>query len=338
MYANGGLTVLVFQLSGATQNFKLNKDGDRIGLFDSGGNAIDTVVFSEQLTDVSFGRQPDGSGNWFYFGEPTPQTANTTIGLNSTNYSGEVVFSIDGGYYSGSTQLSLSSNSGNGIIRYTTDGSIPKSSSQQYSSSITINKIQLYVRGFLRLPNFPAKQLQIHFYKRNTKFNDDIARDRSGFIWDKQLGIYLNSLKERQIPVSLEFFPLNSNREYFLDAGARIGGQNIYRFAQKPFYIYAKSDYGFGRITYKIFDDLPFTEYDQLYLRNSGSDWSYTMFRDGLMVTILKDYISNPMQDYKPAVLYLNGQYWGINNLREKIDDTYYFTSLQNKTKRISII
>ena len=46
-------------------NFKLNKDGDEIGLFDTNGNKIDSVAFSNQEFDVSYGRKPDGSNNWF---------------------------------------------------------------------------------------------------------------------------------------------------------------------------------------------------------------------------------------------------------------------------------
>ena len=44
-------------------NFKLNKDGDEIGLFDNSGSKIDSVLFTSQTTDVSYGRQPDGSSN-----------------------------------------------------------------------------------------------------------------------------------------------------------------------------------------------------------------------------------------------------------------------------------
>jgi len=142
-------------------------------------------------------------------------------------------------------------------------------------------------------------------------------------LWDRQLGIYLNSYKDREIPVSIEYFPSNSGRAFNLDAGAGIGGENIYRFAQKPFNIYLRSDYGKAHLGYKIFDDLPYTEYNELYLRNSGSDWTSTMFRDGMIVTVLKNKILNSLQDYRPAVMYLNGQYWGINNIREKVNNQF---------------
>ncbi|MCW8849906.1 MAG: CotH kinase family protein, partial [Melioribacteraceae bacterium] len=142
---------------------------------------------------------------------------------------------------------------------------------------------------------------------------------------DRQLGIYRNTYKEREIPISMEYFPLNSNRAFSIDAGAKIGGENIYRFAQKPLNIYARSNYGYPHIDYKIFDSQPFSEYKRLYLRNGGDDWPKTMMRDGMLGNVLRGKISNSTQAFKPAVLYLNGDYWGIYNLREKIDEQYFF-------------
>lgn len=307
-------------------NFKLGNKNEQIGLFDTAGNIVDTISYHSQITDVSFGRKPNGSTEWQYFGEPTPLASNTTAGLLKTEFSGNVIFSVEGGFYPNAFQVSLSSSSGSGIIRYTTDGSKPISSSTQYSEPISITKNTILRARIFENSKIPGTVMT------NTYFINEVQHlpvvslvTDPKFLWDKKLGIYLNSLKEREIPVSLEFFPLNSSRAFSMDAGARIGGENIFRFAQKPINIYARSDFGFPHIAYKIFDDVPYLEYKQLYLRNSGSDWTSTMFRDGMLVTALKNRIINSMQNYRPAVLYLNGTYWGINNIREKIDDQYFY-------------
>lgn len=307
-------------------NFKLGNKNEQIGLFDVSGNIVDTVSYSSQMTDVSFGRKPNGGTEWQYFGEPTPLASNSTPGLKKPEISGNVIFSVEGGFYQNEIQVSLSSESGNGIIRYTTDGSKPLSSSTQYSNSISVTK-----NTILRARVFEENKVEGAIVTNSYFINEvqhlpvvSFATDPK-LLWDKKLGIYLNSLKEREIPVSLEFFPVNSTRAFTMDAGARIGGENIFRFAQKPLNIYARSDYGFSHIAYKIFEDVPFLEYKQLYLRNSGSDWTSTMFRDGMLVTALKNRIVNSMQNYRPAVMYLNGVYWGINNIREKVDDQYFY-------------
>ena len=254
-------------------NFKLNKDGDDIGLFDAGGNKIDSVAFSNQAFDVSYGRKPDGSNNWFYFGEPTPLASNTSVGINNTNVSAHVNYSVEGGFYQSPFQVVLSSSSGNGIIRYTTDGSKPKSTSAQYINPITVNNNTILRARVFENSKLPGKVTTNSYFineSRNLPVVSFVTDPE--YLWDKQLGIYLNTYKERQIPVSLEYFPLNSERAFFIDAGARIGGENIYRFAEKPLNIYTSADYGYPHFSYKLFDDLPYLKYKRLYLRNGGDD------------------------------------------------------------------
>ena len=58
-------------------NFKLNEDGEFIGLYyQDGVLALDSLIFNNQSSDISFGRYPDGSENWQFMPEPTPETSN----------------------------------------------------------------------------------------------------------------------------------------------------------------------------------------------------------------------------------------------------------------------
>jgi len=60
-------------------NFKLSKDGEEIGLFDSETNGfalIDQVIFEQQQTDISYGRDPDGGEDWIFYEDPTPGISN----------------------------------------------------------------------------------------------------------------------------------------------------------------------------------------------------------------------------------------------------------------------
>ncbi|MCK4311242.1 MAG: lamin tail domain-containing protein [Candidatus Cloacimonetes bacterium] len=59
-------------------NFKLDADGEFIGLYEIDGiTPIDTLSFGPQEEDISFGRYPDGADNWQFFDEPTPGTSNS---------------------------------------------------------------------------------------------------------------------------------------------------------------------------------------------------------------------------------------------------------------------
>jgi len=306
-------------------NFKLNKGGDGVGLYDATGAVIDTLSFSFQTTDVSFGRQPDGSANVVSFGESTPLASNTTSGYSTSQASSDVIFSYPGGFYSSSIQLSLTPASGTAIIKFTLDGTQPTSASLQYISPITVDKNTVVRARCYEVSKLPGKIITNSYFINEPRTLPSVSfvTDPT-FLWDHQLGIYFNSYKNREIPISLEYFPLGTQRGFVMDAGAKIGGENIFRFAEKPLNIYARSDYGYPHINYQIFDELPFVEYKQLYLRNGGDDWPNAFIRDGFLQTVLDGHIVNPMMAFKPSVLYINGKYWGLYDLREKIDDQYF--------------
>lgn len=59
-------------------NFSIKADGEEILLTRPDGVIMDEVPPVALPTDASYGRKPDGTGEWFYFGEPTPGAANIT--------------------------------------------------------------------------------------------------------------------------------------------------------------------------------------------------------------------------------------------------------------------
>ncbi|NOX17963.1 MAG: T9SS type A sorting domain-containing protein [Chlorobi bacterium] len=71
-------------------NLKLSGGGEQIGLYASDGvTEINSLTYEEQTTDVSYGRLPDGSDNWIFFGKhdivgyiSSPGRSNITIKVN----------------------------------------------------------------------------------------------------------------------------------------------------------------------------------------------------------------------------------------------------------------
>lgn len=57
-------------------DFRLDQDGEYLGLYDKDGRKIDSMTFREQKENVSFGRSPDGGESWKEFALPTPGAAN----------------------------------------------------------------------------------------------------------------------------------------------------------------------------------------------------------------------------------------------------------------------
>ncbi len=123
-------------------------------------------------------------------------------------------------------------------------------------------------------------------------------------------------------PVHLEIFEVNGSTALSMDAGVRIHGSWARAFRQKTLRLYARNDYSTNRFKYQLFPDRDSDDYRRFILRNSGQDWTKTMLRDGFMQRLVQD-LSFDTQHYRPAIVFLNGEFWGIHNIRDRYDDHY---------------
>lgn len=128
--------------------------------------------------------------------------------------------------------------------------------------------------------------------------------------------------RDNEVKASMEYFNTDGTLTYKQTLGARINGSYTRRLPQKSLRLYARSDYGQRYIYSKIFDDLPYYKFDLLVLRSSGNDNDSTLMRDGLMHELIKNR-GLDVQGYVPSIVLINGEYWGIHNIREKFNDTY---------------
>lgn len=123
---------------------------------------------------------------------------------------------------------------------------------------------------------------------------------------------------------NIEFFiPGNTRAEFSQEIGFRINGNESRRRPMKSLRLYARSNYGEPSINYKFFENVDDDQFKTLILRNSGQDYYFTMLRDATIQEMVKD-LKPDTQDNLPSILFINGEYWGIHNLRERYDK-YYF-------------
>jgi hypothetical protein len=304
-------------------NFKISSSGETVCLSDTSGMIIDSLQTGSLTTNVSRGRQPDGSSSWCYFQESTPGQSN-----NTTCYpgiAGTVHFSIPGGFYNSGIALDLSTDNPGDVIYYTLDGTVPDQSATVYSSTIYIFASTV-VRAIGIHPGYlPARSVtNTYFFNVSHDLPVISISTSPGNFFDPDTGMYVdaNIWTGWEKPIHVEFFDENDSLEFSVEAGATLYGGWTRNLPQKSMAIYARESYGDGEIDYKLFPDLPYDKYETFVLRNSGNDWNNTMFRDGLMTGLVaKDGID--VQAFRPAVVYINGDYWGIHNIREKLNDQY---------------
>ncbi len=151
--------------------------------------------------------------------------------------------------------------------------------------------------------------------------------------FDPDMGIYIpgyhNNMFQRgrewERPMHLAFFEKDGTHAFSGDMGVRIHGGTTRSRPRKSLRIYARNQYSDPWIQYQLFDDKPQQNFKRLILRNSGNDWGQAIFRDGFMQYLAKD-LHVEIQYYRPAILFLNGEYWGIHNIRDRYDQHYIYS------------
>ena len=105
--------------------------------------------------------------------------------------------------------------------------------------------------------------------------------------------------------------------------GFKVHGSKSRELDQKSFKVIARSCYDDGnRFEAAVFDDLPYTEYQSLVLRAGGQDGVRARMRDTLGAYLAGE-IGLLHQDSEVCVMYLNGQYYGQYEIRERINTSY---------------
>ena len=115
---------------GLHATFKLDAEGEEIGLFDSDGvTLVDRVAFPAQTPDVSYGRFPDAEDAWRFFTSASPEAQNDTAYVGRI---ADVQFSHHRGFYDTPFEVTLATDTEGTVIYYTLDGSEPYSSSGRF--------------------------------------------------------------------------------------------------------------------------------------------------------------------------------------------------------------
>ncbi len=315
-------------------NFKLDRNGEKLWLTSPGGATVDSKVYPAMQTDNSIGRKPDGSSTWCFISTPTPNASNNGSTCY-TNYAGDPIFSIAGGFYTNSQSLTLINTTPGGSIRYTTNGDEPKTTSPLYTGPITVSspkaiRAKVFASGYL-----PSKTItNSYFIGASTHLPTFSITTDSLNLWDYNTGIYVlgpnaestspykgaNFWQDWEKPASIEFYDRNKNLVVRFGADIKIYGNYTRANPKKSFEIKPRDHYGLGSFTYPIFPDKPYvTDIDNIVLRNGGTGTSKINFRDAFMQRMLKTTYSGYLAT-DPTVLYLNGEYWGVYHINENHD------------------
>jgi hypothetical protein len=295
--------------------------------------------------DVAFGRKTDGADEWGYQLTPTPGAAN--CGKTTKNILGAPVFSEKGRVTSGkeaiSLELSLPEKAPeDAYITYTTNGSEPTATSTKYTQPINITKTtairaKVFCDGWLS-PMSTAQSYIFHPRKMTVPIFSVQTDDRY-LNGDNYMGLFkYNTSKEDKKthdwrrPVNIEFFPVEGEESAFNQLGeTRIQGGQSRSNALKSMVFYANKrfDPDHKRYSYEFFPDQKpgITEFKSFSLRDGGNDFSDMYFRDLIIQRTMGKHVDLDWQAGHTAVLYINGQYMGMLNIRERSNEDNIYSN-----------
>lgn len=253
----------------------------------------------------------------------------------------QIVFAPEGGFYTQGQQVELHADGAE--IYYTLDGSRPQRiPKHRYTRPISIKQTSVIRAMAYRTgeKNYPTS----HTYFINepkSSFPVVSIAVTPELLFDIEKGLFMegknvkeeskwkkygaNFWSKKEIAVNTEFYELDGQCKIRQQTGLRLFGGMSRLSPQKSLTIVSRSRYGSKRMKHEIFGENKVKKHKFVVLRNSGSDFGKSHFRDAFMTGLLDEW-DIETQDCRPANVYINGEYWGIYNIREKIN-RYFLNS-----------
>ena len=317
------------------KSLTLDASSDTLFLM-KGDKIIDSISWKNLPVDVSIGRSTSDYSTPYYFATTTPRSANSGTMYVAKTLS-KPKLDKPAGVYEDQISVNAYTSDKKVILRYTTNGTDPTESSTMVTKEISITKntnlkVKAFRDGYLPSATMTASYI---FLPYTTLPIASITVKRADF-FDYKTGIYVkgpnasseepyygaNYWQDWERPVHLDFFNENGECVVSQDLGCKIGGNWSRAHPQKTLKLYARDQYGKDKIEYKFYKDKNISSFHMILLRNSGNDFNNTQMRDGL-ISVLAREMDIDRQAYQPAVVYINGEYYGIQNVREKQNEHY---------------
>ncbi len=281
----------------------------------------------------SVGRQTNGAANWMLFTTPTPNAANA----GAVNfYTPTPVFSVAPGFYAGAQSVSITCSNAAATIRYTTDGTDPTTGSTLYTGPVSITTTTvLRAKAFSTDPASFNMSGTYFINVNHTVPVISIAGNGSNSV---------QSLLNGNSGITPQgFFELWEQDQSFVDKGEgdfNKHGNDSWAYDQRGFDFVMRDQFGYdAAIDHQIFPSTNRDEFQRLILKPGASD-NYPFetggahIRDAFVHTLSqKADLKLDERTWRPCVVYLNGVYWGVYEIREKVDDADYTDFYANQDR-----
>lgn len=176
--------------------------------------------------------------------------------------------------------------------------------------------------------SLPVVSLQIepkHFFDYDSGIyvhGADHDKDPSWF-WYWGAGNYYRTGADWEKPAHFLLLDQTGERVVEREVGVRLNGKASRALPQKSLRLYARADGVGGKgFNYSFFPYRDFAAYERILLRNAGQDFDKTLIRDAFTQELIKP-LDIEAQDYQAAIVFINGEYWGLQFFRDRIDTKF---------------
>ena len=330
-------------------SFKLNKNGGSLYLVDSLGVVNAYVGYPSAVLGKSwsYGRGLDGEENWGY-ADPSPlkEQSDEVLPLRSP----ELPNLPSSGFYRNAFDVEFPREQ---YVRCEKDGMLPSAESPQVVSLRVKNTMVLRCASFFpgTLPgevetrtyifeNAPTVPAVFIAADSNSLFNADSGLYVKGDdAWNAMPYYGANYWQDKEIPVFVELVEPGAQKPAFAEnAGYSIFGNYSRVNAKKSAAITFREKYGKKRLEYKLFPDFPtLKKFKSFLLRNNGGGFGSTYFRDRLASSVTEG-LGIDYQRGRAAVVFYNGKYYGLHNIRERSSRYYFETHYDYDPDQIDLL
>ncbi len=321
-------------------SFSLDALGDAVFLHMPDGCVADHVETGRLYADVARGR--DAAGAWSYFLEPTPGAPNSTE--SRPGFAEAPVLSRAPGYHAAPVSVEMTGSN----VTYTLNGSVPRGGDTAYTGPVELDADEQPVVVRARAFSdglWPSRITTATYWTDPTILEGGVTVISLTVdppdLWDEDSGIYVpgpnaeagypyfgaNFWQVWEKDLHVEVFAADGTLLVEQDAGIQIAGGYSRAFDQRNFELLARAGYGPETFDAKLFPDEDIDAFHRLYLRNGG-DWCGTQILDGTVQALFRDEAGRRLdavdaQAYTPVLVYLNGAFWGLYELKERLDEWY---------------
>ncbi len=333
-------------------SFSLDDNGGSLFLTNKKGVTVDSVDIPALDPDCSWGRLAVRSDLFGFCTKPTPGSNNNPEGQLAT-FGSAVKSTIASGFYKQSVTVELDAENPGDTIRYTFDGSIPTEQSMLYTGPFTVNesksiRFASFKNGVVSnkisnrtiLIDTPPGIPVISIIVDSTALFDPIVGIHEKGVHSSEYEPYFGANywdESKEIPASIEYFEGNGNRAFELTMGLSIQGNYSKMANKKGFAMVSRKKYGNDGIHYPLFPNHPnLIDFKSIIVRPEAEHQSLFLF-DAYRTTLTEG-MNIEYQKSRPAVVYINGEYRGLYNLQEKLNENYFETNFGIDADQISLI